>query len=223
MEMKLEVCCADLGSVIAAKAGHAHRIELCEALELDGLTPNPELIQEAVESGVAVQVLIRLRAGDFVYTAEEIETMAGSIRLAKSLGVHGVVIGALTSEGDIDKEAIRRLMQECEGLSVTFHRAFDVCRSPRQALEDIIALGCHRLLTSGQAPTAQEGIPMLRELVSQAAGRILIMPGAGVNPQNALNILQETGATEIHGSLRKNGRTDVAMVQEIVNQINSSI
>ncbi len=219
MEMKLEVCCADSGSVRAAKAGHAHRIELCEALELDGLTPNAELIQEAVETGVTIQVLIRLRTGDFIYTAEEIETMAGSIRLAKSLGAHGVVIGALTPEGDIDKVAIRRLMQETEGLSVTFHRAFDVCRDPQKALEEIIALGCHRLLTSGQAPTAEEGIPLLRELVRQAAGRILIMPGAGVNPQNALTILQETGATEIHGSLRKGGQTDATMVQKIVNQL----
>ncbi len=219
MDMTLEVCCANLGSVMAAKAGHAHRIELCEALELDGLTPNAKLIQEAVESGVAVQVLIRLRAGDFVYTAEEIEIMAQSIRLAKSLGAHGVVIGALTPEGDIDKEAIRRLMQETEGLSVTFHRAFDVCRRPQKALEDIIALGCHRLLTSGQAPTAEAGIPLLRELVTQAAGRILIMPGAGVNPRNAMHILQETGATEIHGSLRKEGHTDAAMVQEVVDKM----
>ena len=213
--MKLEVCCGDLASVQAAKEGGAHRIELCEALELDGLTPSAALIEKAVQTGVPVQVLIRSRAGDFVYTQPEINEMTASIQQAKSLGVNGVVIGALTPEGQIDKEAIRRLMENTEGLSITFHRAFDVCKNPQEALEDIIALGCHRLLTSGQAPSAAEGIPMLKELVEQSAGRLIIMPGAGVNPQNALHILNETGATEIHGSLRENGHTSADMVKEV--------
>lgn len=217
--MKLEVCCGDLASVQAAKEGGAHRIELCEALELDGLTPSAALIEKAVQTGVPVQVLIRLRAGDFVYTQPEIDEMAASIQQAKSLGVNGVVIGALTPEGHIDKEAIRRLMENTEGLSITFHRAFDVCKNPQEALEDIIALGCHRLLTSGQASSAAEGIPMLKELVEQSAGRLIIMPGAGVNPQNALHILNETGATEIHGSLRENGHTSADMVKEVCNII----
>ena len=215
--MKLEVCCADLQSVINAKNGNAHRIELCEALELDGLTPCKSLLAEAMKVGIPVQVLIRPREGSFVYNKEEIETMAESIRMAKSLGVNGVVIGALTPEGDVDKDAIRFLMKETEGLSVTFHRAFDVCRNPLQALEDIIALGCHRLLTSGQAQSAEKGIPLLRQLVNQAANRIIIMPGAGVTPQNAMRILAETGATEIHGSIRKNGKTDTGMVREITS------
>ena len=213
--MKLEVCCGDLASVQAAKEGGAHRIELCEALELDGLTPSAALIEKAVQTGVPVQVLIRSRAGDFVDTQPEINEMTASIQQAKSLGVNGVVIGALTPEGQIDKEAIRRLMENTEGLSITFHRAFDVCKNPQEALEDIIALGCHRLLTSGQAPSAAEGIPMLKELVEQSAGRLIIMPGAGVNPQNALHILNETGATEIHGSLRENGHTSADMVKEV--------
>ena len=213
--MKLEVCCGDLARVQAAKEGGAHRIELCEALELDGLTPSAALIEKAVQTGVPVQVLIRSRAGDFVYTQPEINEMTASIQQAKSLGVNGVVIGALTPEGQIDKEAIRRLMENTEGLSITFHRAFDVCKNPQEALEDIIALGCHRLLTSGQAPSAAEGIPMLKELVEQSAGRLIIMPGAGVNPQNALHILNETGATEIHGSLRENGHTSADMVKEV--------
>ena len=215
--MKLEVCCADLQSVINAKNGNAHRIELCEALELDGLTPCKSLLAEAMKVGIPVQVLIRPREGNFIYNKEEIEAMAESIRMAKSLGVNGVVIGALTPEGDIDKEAIRSLMKEAEGLSVTFHRAFDVCRNPLQALEDIISLGCHRLLTSGQAQSAEKGIPLLCQLVNQAANRIIIMPGAGVTPQNAMRILTETGATEIHGSIRKNGTTDTDMVREITS------
>lgn len=215
---KLEVCCADIESVWAAKEGGAHRIELCEALELDGLTPSEELIRQAIATDMPVQVLIRVREGNFVYSPEEVETMAASIRLAKELGAHGVVIGALTPEGQIDKPAIARMMEEAEGMSVTFHRAFDVCRDPLQALEDIIALGCHRLLTSGQQHSAFAGIPLLRQLTTQAAGRIIIMPGAGVNPQNAMHILTETGATEIHGSLRRNGHTDARMVRDVVEQ-----
>lgn len=215
---KLEVCCADIESVWAAKEGGAHRIELCEALELDGLTPSEELIRQTIATGMPVQVLIRVREGNFVYSPEEVETMAASIRLAKELGAHGVVIGALTPEGQIDKPAIARMMEEAEGMSVTFHRAFDVCRDPLQALEDIIALGCHRLLTSGQQHSAFAGIPLLRQLTTQAAGRIIIMPGAGVNPQNAMHILTETGATEIHGSLRRNGHTDARMVRDVVEQ-----
>lgn len=215
---KLEVCCADIESVWAAKEGGAHRIELCEALELDGLTPSEELIRQSIATGMPVQVLIRVREGNFVYSPEEVETMAASIRLAKELGAHGVVIGALTPEGQVDKPAIARMMEEAEGMSVTFHRAFDVCRDPLQALEDIIALGCHRLLTSGQQHSAFAGIPLLRQLTTQAAGRIIIMPGAGVNPQNAMHILTETGATEIHGSLRRNGHTDARMVRDVVEQ-----
>lgn len=215
---KLEVCCADIESVWAAKEGGAHRIELCEALELDGLTPSEELIRQAIATGMPVQVLIRVREGNFVYSPEEVETMAASIRLAKELGAHGVVIGALTPEGQVDKPAIARMMEEAEGMSVTFHRAFDVCRDPLQALEEIIALGCHRLLTSGQQHSAFAGIPLLRQLTTQAAGRIIIMPGAGVNPQNAMHILTETGATEIHGSLRRNGHTDARMVRDVVEQ-----
>lgn len=217
MRRLLEVCCANRESVLAAKAGHADRIELCEALELDGLTPDAGLTEMAVATGVPVQVLIRPRAGHFVYSPDEVEQMAESIREAKVLGAHGVVIGALTPDGDIDKDAIGRLMAECQDLSVTFHRAFDVCRNPRAALEDIIALGCHRLLTSGQAPSAEAGIPLLTELVEQAKGRMSIMPGAGVNTRNALHIMEQTGATEIHGSLRKDGNTDARTVQEVVD------
>lgn len=212
----LEVCCADLQSVRAAKEGGAHRVELCQALELDGLTPSEEMMASAIGVGIPVQVLIRPREGDFVYSKDEVQSMLRDIRLAKRLGANGVVIGALKPDGSIDEGTIRRLVEEAEGLSITFHRAFDVCAKPQEALEQIIALGCHRLLTSGQAPTAEQGIPLLKSLVEQSAGRLIIMPGAGVNPQNAHRILSETGASEIHGSLRKDGHTDAELVRDIV-------
>ena len=215
-EMKLEVCCGDLESVLAAKAGGAHRIELCEALELDGLTPRPEWIERAVGTGIRVHVLIRPQEGGFVYGETECRTMERQIAEARRLGAQGVVWGALTAEGDVDMPLCRRLMEASRGMSVTFHRAFDVCRCPTEALENIIRLGCDRLLTSGQATSAQEGIPLLRQLVVKAAGRLIIMPGAGVGPQNAARILAETGATEIHGSLRRNGHTSEEVVREVV-------
>ncbi|MBQ2293228.1 MAG: copper homeostasis protein CutC [Bacteroidaceae bacterium] len=214
---KLEVCCGDLQSVRAAIEGGAHRVELCEALELDGLTPSEAMMESAIGMGIPVQVLIRVREGDFVYNKAEICKMRNDIRLARELGAAGVVIGALMPDGSIDEEAIRCIMDEAGGLSVTFHRAFDVCREPEEALEKIISLGCHRLLTSGQATTAEQGIPMLKKLVEQADGRIIIMPGAGVNPQNASRILEETGALEIHGSLRRNGHTSAELVRATLN------
>lgn len=216
---KLEVCCGDLQSVCAAIEGGAHRVELCEALELDGLTPSEAMMESAIGMGIPVQVLIRVREGDFVYNKEEVCKMQHDIRIARKLGAAGVVIGALMPDGSIDEDAIHRLMDEAEGLSVTFHRAFDVCRNPEEALEKIISLGCHRLLTSGQAPTAEQGIPMLKKLVGQADGRIIIMPGAGVNPQNVSRILEETGAIEIHGSLRKNGHTSTELVRATLNHM----
>ena len=211
----LEVCCGDIQSVRAAIEGGAHRVELCRALDVDGLTPSAAMMESAIGMGIPVQVLIRPREGDFVYDENEVETMLSDIRMAKKLGANGVVIGALRPDGSIDEDTIRRLVSESDGLSITFHRAFDVCSKPLEALEQIISLGCHRLLTSGQALTAEQGIPLLKKLVEQSSGRLIIMPGAGVNVNNALKILSETGAHEIHGSLRKNGHTDSEQVRVI--------
>jgi len=216
-ELKLEVCCGDMQSVLAAKAGGANRIELCRALDVDGLTPSKEMMEEAIGLDIPVQVLIRPREGNFVYNEAEVESMIRDIRLAKRLGANGVVIGALKPDGSIDEETIRYLVEAAKGLSITFHRAFDVCSQPLEALEQIIALGCHRLLTSGQAATAEQGIPLIKQLVELAGERLSIMPGSGVNPENACKILSETGAKEIHGSLRKDGHTDAELVRAVVN------
>lgn len=218
-QIKLEVCCGDIQSVLAAKEGGADRIELCQALEVDGLTPSAEMMAEAIGLGIPVQVLIRPREGDFVYDEAEVETMLKEIRLAKRLGANGVVIGALKSDGSIDEETIRRLVSEATGLSITFHRAFDVCSQPAEALEQIVSLGCHRLLTSGQALSAEQGIPLIKKLVEQSNGRLIIMPGAGVNQENARRIISETGAHEIHGSLRRNGSTDSELVRAVKNSL----
>ena len=200
----LEICAGSVESAIAARDGGAKRIELCAALEVGGVTPSAGVIAEARKvDGLVLNVIIRPRGGDFLYNEYEVACMEEDIRTCKRLGADGVVIGALTAEGDIDKAVCKRLIEAADGMSVTFHRAFDMCRNPHEALEELISLGCDRVLTSGQAPTAEAGIPLLKQLVEQAVGRIIIMPGCGVNSKNAAMILQATEATEIHASARK--------------------
>ncbi len=200
----LEICAGSVQSVTAAKRGGAARVELCAALEIGGVTPSAGFIAEARKvEGIALNVIIRPRGGDFLYDESEAACMEQDIRTCKALGADGVVIGALTPDGNIDTALCRRLIAAAEGMSVTFHRAFDMCRNPRRALEDIIALGCNRVLTSGCEATAEKGIPLLKELVAQADGRISIMPGCGVNSSNAGEIIAATGACEIHASARR--------------------
>ncbi len=203
MSKILEVCAGDIDSVIAAAAGGASRVELCSALGEGGVTPSIGFIRSALKvPGIRVHVLIRPRGGDFLYTPEEVDCMVDDIVAAREAGAQGVVIGALTPEGDIDVDACRKMVAAAAGISVTFHRAFDLCRDPRKALEDIIALGCDRILTSGQAQTALEGKQNLAELVRQANGRIIILAGAGVSQHNAAEILSASGTNEIHASAR---------------------
>ena len=143
MKRILEVCAGSVQSVIAARDGGAARVELCSALEIGGITPSIGLIAEARKiEGIALNVLIRPRGGDFLYNESEIKCMEQDIATAQQLGANGVVIGALTPQGDIDMDCCRRLIAKAGDMSITFHRAFDMCREPHKALEDIISLGC---------------------------------------------------------------------------------
>ena len=201
MKYFLEACCTSLEAVRAAEATGARRIELCEQLEIGGVTPSNTLLREALAAtSLPINVLIRPRGGDFVYQEEEVQTVLSDIRLCRDLGVNGVVIGALTPSGAVDLPLMRRLMAETKGLSVTFHRAFDETADPLAALEDVIALGCERLLTSGHAPDAYTGREVLGQLVRQAAGRIVILAGCGVRPGNIDAIADASGASEYHSS-----------------------
>ena len=226
----LEVCCGNLESVDAAVAGGARRIELCADLEFDGLTPPMAWLRAVKEKypELIVHVLIRPRDGDFVYSPEEADLIALQIESALEFGADGIVVGCLTAEGDVDVALMEQLVSRVESfnlateldrsdlchaandshffpaparrVSITFHRAFDRCRQPFEALEQLIALGFDRILTSGQAPTVEEGVNTLRELHRRARGRIIILPGGGVTPENAARILTLTGCTEIHAS-----------------------
>lgn len=201
-----EICANSVESCIAAQEGGADRVELCAGIPEGGTTPSYGDIVMArnVLKSTRLHVIIRPRGGDFLYSELELGIMLEDIAACRKAGADGVVFGCLTSEGDIDIPAMKRLMEASEGLSVTFHRAFDVCRAPEQALEDIIALGCDRLLTSGAQTNAEAGIPLIREMVTQAAGRIRIMAGCGVNENNIARIARETGASDFHFSAREN-------------------
>jgi copper homeostasis protein len=164
-----------------------------------GLTPNAGFIQKALDlATVPIYAMIRPRAGDFVYSEAEVDIMVSDIKFMQLLGVQGVVIGALTPSGDIDEIALQRLMRAARDIGVTFHRAFDLCGDPEQALETLIQAGCERVLTSGQQVTALAGCSLIQRLVQQANKRISIMPGVGINVTNAEIICAETGATELH-------------------------
>ncbi len=204
--MKIEICANSVASAVAAQNGGAHRVELCAGMPEGGTTPSMGEVSVARDllKTTKLHVIIRPRGGDFLYSDIEQETMLRDVQMARKIGADGVVFGALTADGDVDLPFMQRLMAEAEGLSVTFHRAFDMCRDPRRALEEIIGLGIDRILTSGQQATAEAGIPLLKELVAKAADRIVIMPGCGVNAYNIRKIATETGAKEFHFSARTN-------------------
>lgn len=250
----LEVCCGNPESVDAAVFGGARRIELCADLEADGLTPPMSWVRDAKARypSLTVHVLIRPRAGDFVYTREEADMMVRQIEEALEAGADGIVLGCLTDEKDIDLALAGQLVSLVDTynlaseldrsdlchaandshffpgptrrVSITFHRAFDRCRRPFEALEQLIGLGCDRILTSGQGPTVVEGSDMLRALRLRADGRIGILPGGGVTPRNAARILALTGCSEIHASAStiRDGKkvTDAGQVSAILRAIN---
>ena len=200
----LEIAANSLASALVAQEAGAGRIELCASLGEGGLTPTYATIALARDRlRIPVYVLIRPRAGDFLYSDLELETMLGDIEFSAKLGCDGVVIGALDADGNVEMAQCRQMIAAAGKMGVTFHRAFDMTREPKSALEDIIALGCERLLTSGQGATALAGAALIRELVDQAAGRIVVMPGAGIDSTNIAALRAQTGAEEFHASAKR--------------------
>jgi copper homeostasis protein len=206
MRRIIEVCSCSVDAVMEAGSGGATRVELCSLLSCGGITPSAGLIRQARaacgQSGLQIHVLIRPREGDFVYSESELQTMLEDIRFCAEAGVDGVVMGALTKGGALDVDSCSRLVEAAGPMHKTFHRAFDVCANPSETLEQIISLGFDRLLTSGQKADALSGASLIASLVKQSAGRIVIMPGAGINPANIAEIQRLTGAAEFHSSAR---------------------
>jgi len=199
----LEICAFNLSSALIAQQSGADRIELCASPEEGGTTPSPGLIRTARELlRIQLYPIIRPRGGDFLYSDEEYLTMLRDVDYCKQAGCNGVVIGLLKKDGSIDKERCARLVEAAYPMGVTFHRAFDWAINPYEALEDIISIGCERILTSGQRPTAMEGADLIDQLVRAADERIVIMPGSGVRASNIAALAEATGASEFHTSAR---------------------
>ena len=207
----IEACVDSYASCMAAAKGGADRLELCANLAIGGTTPSASLFKQVQrDCDVKINVLIRPRFGDFLYTEPEMEEMCEEIKMFRDLGANGVVIGTLTADGALDQEKMRRLMDCAGGIDVTLHRAFDMTRDPMDALEAAIALGCKTILTSGQEKDAAAGKDTLKAVYAQAAGRIDIMAGCGVKKWNIQEIHDHTGIVVFHTTGRK-GPVDSGM------------
>ncbi len=207
---KFEICANSVASCIAAQEGGADRVELCAGIPEGGTTPSVGMIRQARASiSIGLNVIIRPRGGDFLYSESEIQEMLYDIQAAKELGADGLVFGCLRPDGTVDIVNMKRLMEAAGDTPVTFHRAFDHSSDPFQAMEDIIELGCARILTSGCQPTAREGVPLLAQLVEKAGDRIIIMPGCGIKEDNIAETARLSGAREFHFSAREPVESDM--------------
>lgn len=215
--MLLEICANSIESALNAQNGGADRIELCTHLEVGGLTPSHGLIKVAKELiNIPIYVLIRPRAGDFVYSKIEMEVMKEDVQFCAEMGCAGVVIGCLNADRTICWEQTEQLLEKAGYMDVTFHRAFDQCPNPFEALETLREMGIQRVLTSGCPTSAIEGVATLGELVDEADDDIIVMPGGGIRPEN-LKTLMQTGASEYHSSAIPKGEntTSIEMVKAL--------
>ncbi|MDR0969418.1 MAG: copper homeostasis protein CutC [Lentimicrobiaceae bacterium] len=204
MAITIEVCANSLTSVLNAQAGNADCAELCEALEVGGLTPSYGMLKSVFEwKTIPIRVLIRPRSGNYTYTNFETLTMIRDIQLCKEMGFEGVVLGALTKTKTIDFDVLKKLVEAASGMQLTFHRAIDACRNPFEALPELIKMGFDKILTSGGKPTAEMGIGQITQMQQQFGNQIHIMAGGGINPQNVLKIIESTQITHCHFSASK--------------------
>ncbi|MBK6409089.1 MAG: copper homeostasis protein CutC [Flavobacteriales bacterium] len=206
--MLLEVCAYSLSSCRIAREAGADRVELCADPLQGGTTPSWGMITAAMELGLPVFPMIRPRGGDFIYNSEELDVMWRDIRACRELGCPGIVAGAQRSDGSLDVGLMKRIVQEAGPMAVTCHKVFDQVPDPSSALEVLIEAGCARVLTSGLHANALEGARIIKQLVAQAAGRIVVMPGGGVRSENIAEIIAATGATEYHSSAITANSTD---------------
>jgi copper homeostasis protein len=199
----IEIATSDFQTTKSAVEGGADRIELCANLSEGGTTPSYGHIVQCRESfSVLIYPIIRPRGGDFLFNEDEFSIMVRDVKMCKQLGCNGVVIGMLNKDGSIDIKRTAKLIEAAYPLGITFHRAFDRCSNPFEAMEQLIQIGCERILTSGQKPHAQDGVELIDQLNRQADERIIIMPGSGVRKENIKMIAEKTDCTEFHSSLR---------------------
>jgi copper homeostasis protein len=203
MKYILEIATSDFSTTRSAVEGGADRIELCSNLAEGGTTPSFGQLRKCREAfSTTLYPIIRPRGGDFLYTDEEYGIMLHDAKLCKELGFDGIVIGILNKDGAIDLKRTAQLIESAYPLGITFHRAIDRCRDPFEAMEQLIEMGCERILTSGQQPAAPDGVELIAQLNKAADERIIIMPGSGVRKDNIKMLAEKTGCTEFHSSLR---------------------
>jgi copper homeostasis protein len=213
MNYLIEIATSDFLTTKSAVEGGADRIELCANLAEGGTTPSYAHIKKCREAfDIALFPIIRPRGGDFLYTKDEFEIMKNDIKLCKELGCEGIVIGLLNMDGTIDMTRTSELIELVYPLEVTFHRAFDRCKDPFAALEELIEIGCQRILTSGQKPTVSEGVDLIAELNKKADDRIIILPGSGVRKGNIKMLAEKTGCIEFHSSLRGKAKSPMQFI-----------
>ena len=220
MNFKLEVIAFNIESCLLAQQSGAHRIELCDNPGEGGTTPSYGSLK-TLRSYTTQPVfpIIRPRGGDFLYSRSEFEVMKSDLLIVKELGYLGAVIGLLNADGSIDTNRTKELVDIAgPSMQISFHRAFDRCKHPFKALEDIIATGCKRILTSGQVPNAADALALLKKLVEQAGDRIIIMPGSGVRSNNIKEIMQATGAKEMHSSARQMQASKMLYAKDSMNE-----
>ena len=209
----IEIATSDFATTKTAVEGGADRIELCANLAEGGTTPSYGHIRQCREAfDTLIYAIIRPRGGDFLFTEEEFSMMLQDVKLCKEVGCDGVVIGLLNADGTIDLKRTSKLVDAVYPLGVTFHRAFDRCSNPFEAMEQLIQIGCERILTSGQKPSAPDAVELIEQLYREADDRIIIMPGSGVRKENIKMLAEKTGCTEFHSSLRSKRKSSMEFI-----------
>lgn len=222
-ELIIEICTDSLETSVAAEKSGASRIELCASLIEGGITPSFSLMKSVCNRiTIPVYVMVRPRSGDFLYSQSEFDLMKADILHAREAGAAGIVVGVLRADGTIDRERCQELVQLAKPMEVTFHRAFDMTLEPFFALEEIIAIGCTTLLTSGHSQTAEDGLELIRELVKRTGGRINIMAGSGINAGNVM-LLHEAGVRAFHFTARKRISGGMKFRNEALRSMGSSL
>lgn len=221
--MIVEICCSSKASFNNAIKGGASRLELCENLRDDGLTPSNAFLKKVLKiASIPTHILIRPRAGNFVYNVQEVNSISAQIEMAKSMGVKGIVIGTLNKDNSLPIKILKNLVELAKPLDLTFHRAFDKVNQPKDSLKKIIDLGFDRILTSGQESTAISGLKLLIELQKIADDHLVVMPGGGINDQNC-NLFFQAGFKEVHLSAKGSEKTangepisDLTTIEKVV-------
>ena len=219
MNRKLEVCTFNLDDLEIAAKNKVSRIELCINKNYGGITPPYNHIIDAISLGVKIHPIIRPRAGNFIYTAKEINSIINDVRFCRENNCSGVVLGILDSNNEVDISNCKKIIKESGDMSLTFHRAFDETSNPYESMEKIIDLGFDRILTSGQEEKATDGVLLINKLVKQSKGRISIMPGSGIRASNVDLFLENNGISEIHSSCYINGSFSEKELVRMINKV----